>query len=100
MMSIVLESATQAVAQTTQSAAETTQPYSLSQHIKDLFQNYISNLDGQKPQDVYELFLGEFEKPFMEAMLSYTRHNQSKAAIILGLSRGTLRKKLKQYDLL
>jgi len=29
-----------------------------------------------------------------------TRGNQSKAAIVLGLNRGTLRTKLKQYGLL
>jgi Fis family transcriptional regulator len=34
------------------------------------------------------------------AVLEYTKNNQSKAAEILGLNRGTLRKKLKQYDLL
>ena len=30
----------------------------------------------------------------------YTKNNQSKEAELLGLNRGTLRKKLKQYDLL
>lgn len=74
--------------------------YSLAQHVKDLFQNYIKSLNGDTPSELYELFLGEFEKPFLESILTYTRHNQSKAAIILGISRGTLRKKLKQYDLL
>lgn len=74
--------------------------YSLSQHIKDLFQNYIVSLNGEAPHQLYELFLGEFEKPFFEAVLSFTRHNQSKAAALLGLSRGTLRKKLKTCDLL
>ena len=74
--------------------------YSLAQHIKDLFQNYIKSLQGESPCDIYNLFLSEFEKPFLEAILSYTRHNQSRAAIFLGISRGTLRKKLKQHDLL
>jgi Fis family transcriptional regulator len=32
--------------------------------------------------------------------MNYTRQNQSKTAELLGLNRGTLRKKLKQYDLL
>jgi Fis family transcriptional regulator len=31
--------------------------------------------------------------------MEYTRGNQTKAAIILGLNRGTLRKKLKIYGL-
>lgn len=74
--------------------------YSLAQHVKDLFQNYIASLKGETPSELYDLFLGEFEKPFLESVLAYTRHNQSKAAIVLGLSRGTLRKKLKLYDLL
>ena len=32
--------------------------------------------------------------------MGYTRNNQTKASIMLGLNRGTLRKKLKQYDLI
>jgi Fis family transcriptional regulator len=32
--------------------------------------------------------------------MAYTRNNQTKASIMLGLNRGTLRKKLKQYDLI
>jgi len=84
----------------TTTVTQTPEHYSLSQHIKDLFANYIKTLNGEAPHELYELFLGEFEKPFLEAVLSHTRHNQSKAAIILGISRGTLRKKLKEHDLL
>jgi Fis family transcriptional regulator len=36
----------------------------------------------------------------LEIVLKYTRHNQTRAAQVLGLNRGTLRKKLKQYGLL
>jgi Fis family transcriptional regulator len=36
----------------------------------------------------------------LEVVMKYTRHNQTKAANVLGLNRGTLRKKLKQYGLL
>lgn len=76
------------------------QAYPFSQQIKDLFNKYIAALNGEAPKELYELFLGEFEKPFLEAVLAYTRHNQSKSAILLGISRGTLRKKLKTYGLL
>jgi len=31
--------------------------------------------------------------------MKYTRGNQSRASIVLGLNRGTLRKKLKQYEI-
>ena len=40
------------------------------------------------------------EAPMLEVVMKYTRHNQTKAAQVLGLNRGTLRKKLKQYGLL
>jgi Fis family transcriptional regulator len=90
----------EAIAPTYEAPQAQQQAYPLSHQIKDLFNKYIAALDGETPRDLYDLFLGEFEKPFLEAMLTYTRHNQSKAAILLGISRGTLRKKLKTYDLL
>ena len=46
------------------------------------------------------MMLGEVEAPLMQAVMEYTKGNQSRAAIVLGLSRGTLRKKLKMYGLL
>jgi Fis family transcriptional regulator len=46
------------------------------------------------------MVLEEVEPPLLRAVLRHTRNNQSKAARMLGLSRGTLRKKLKQYGLL
>jgi len=44
--------------------------------------------------------LGGRWEQFFEAVLDYTGGNQSRAAQILGLNRATLRKKLKQYELL
>jgi Fis family transcriptional regulator len=44
--------------------------------------------------------LGEVEPPLFNAVLEYTQGNQTAAAAILGISRATLRKKLKQYQLL
>ena len=49
--------------------------------------------------DLYQLVIGEVEKPLFKAVLRYTNGNQSEAAEILGINRGTLRKKLKQYGL-
>jgi Fis family transcriptional regulator, factor for inversion stimulation protein len=60
---------------------------------------YFKNLDGSHPVDLYELVLKEVEVPIFEAALCYVGGNQSKAAKILGLSRGTLRKKIKDYKL-
>jgi Fis family transcriptional regulator len=42
----------------------------------------------------------EVEIPLLTAVLRHTNGNQTRAASMLGLNRGTLRKKLKQYDLI
>src|SRR5690606_34959049 len=62
--------------------------------------NYFQHLEGQEVTDVYEMVMAEVETPLLEVVMKYTRHNQTKAAQLLGLNRGTLRKKLKQYGLL
>lgn len=72
---------------------------SLQESVNYTLQQYIAKLDGQAPADLYNLVLAEVEKPLLEMVLKYTNNNQSKAAIILGLSRGTLRKKMAIYEL-
>ena len=61
---------------------------------------YLTELDGQLSTDVYQMVLAEVEAPLLAEIMVYTRNNQTKASLMLGLNRGTLRKKLKQYDLI
>ena len=72
----------------------------LHDSVRQSLENYITHHKGQLPGNLYELILAEVEAPLMEAVMEYTKGNQSRAAIVLGLSRGTLRKKLKMYGLL
>ncbi len=76
------------------------QPHSLRDSVERAVNNYFQHLDGQDVTDVYDMVLAEVETPLLEVVMKYTRHNQTKAAQVLGLNRGTLRKKLKQYGLL
>ncbi len=62
--------------------------------------NYFQNLDGQDVNNVYQMVMSEVEAPMLEVVMRYTRDNQTRASQVLGLNRGTLRKKLKQYGLL
>ena len=71
----------------------------LSSLTDECLHNYFTNLNGHKPGDLYQLVMGEVEKPLFRAVLTYTKGNQSEAAEILGINRGTLRKKLKTYKL-
>lgn len=81
-----------------QGASVSTQ--SLRDYVENAVNNYFQHLDGQDVTNVYEMVLSEVETPLLEVVMKYTRHNQTKAAEVLGLNRGTLRKKLKQYGLL
>ena len=60
---------------------------------------YFKNLNGHKTGNIYQMVMAEVEKPLLESVMGNVKNNQSKAAQILGISRSTLRKKLKQYDL-
>lgn len=62
--------------------------------------DFFRNLDGEPVNELYDMVLAEMEIPLLEKVLEYTRGNQTRAAEMLGLNRGTLRKKLKQYGLL
>ena len=75
-------------------------PQSLRQSVAQSLTQYFNELDGQQPNALYDLFMQQVEAPLFECVMQHTQDNQSKAAALLGLNRGTLRKKLKQYDLL
>ena len=71
----------------------------LRECVRDSLNQYLSQLKGHQVTDLYELVMNEVEVPLLETVLRHTHGNQSKAAKVLGMSRGTLRKKLKQYDI-
>lgn len=78
----------------------TSQARTLRDSVENCLQNYFAQLDGAPVTDVYQMVLSEVEAPLLEQVMRYTRNNQTKASTLLGLNRGTLRKKLKQYGLL
>jgi Fis family transcriptional regulator len=67
---------------------------------EDAIRQFIETLDGEETREFYNLVLAEVEEPLLRVVMEYTANNQSRAAAMLGLNRGTLRKKLRQYDLL
>jgi DNA-binding protein Fis len=73
------------------------EPKPLSESVRTALGKYFDKLENSFANNVYEMVLSEVEKPLLDAVMAFTRGNQSKAAIMLGLSRGTLRKKLKIY---
>jgi len=72
----------------------------LRKHAEEALDRYFASLNGDRPGDLYDLVLGQVEEPLFKAVMNYTQGNQSQAACILGINRGTLRKKLKSYALI
>ena len=69
-------------------------------HVERVVRQYFAMLGDEIPTDLYELILKEIEQPLLSVVLEKSRGNQTKCAQILGLNRGTLRKKLKIYGLM
>jgi Fis family transcriptional regulator len=69
-------------------------------HVETMLGEYFDVLDGEHPCDLYDVVMREVELPLLESVMRYVGNNQSQAADVLGLSRGTLRKKLKQHGIL
>jgi Fis family transcriptional regulator len=65
----------------------------------EALESYFASLNGHRPGQLYDLVLREVEEPLFRAVLDYAEGNQSRAADILGINRGTLRKKLRAYGL-
>ena len=72
----------------------------LRDQVRESLRIYFHNLGGQAPSHLYELVLSEVEAPLLETVMALVGGNQTRAAAILGLNRGTLRKKLRQHGFL
>jgi Fis family transcriptional regulator len=68
-------------------------------HTERALHDYFTSLNGHRPARLYDMVLREVEEPLFRAVLDYAAGNQSRAAVILGINRGTLRKKLRELGL-
>jgi Fis family transcriptional regulator len=60
---------------------------------------YLQDMNGHEVNDLYQVVLSEVEPAILDVVMNYVEGNQTEAAETLGISRGTLRKKLKTYGL-
>lgn len=69
----------------------------LREHMTSLLQEYFNSMDEAAASKNQNQVLKEVEAALYEAVMKFMRGNQSRAARFLGVSRGTLRTKLKEY---
>ncbi|WP_202114619.1 DNA-binding transcriptional regulator Fis [Vreelandella zhuhanensis] len=75
-------------------------PQPLREAVEVSMRRYFEHLDGSEASDLYAMVMAEVEAPLLACVLEHTQGNQTRAANVLGLNRGTLRKKLKHYGLI
>jgi Fis family transcriptional regulator, factor for inversion stimulation protein len=71
----------------------------LRSQAEEALQCYFETLNGHKPAHLYDLVMREVEEPLFKVVMDHVQGNQSRAATILGINRGTLRKKLKEFGI-
>lgn len=73
--------------------------HALNASVRAALEAYFDRMGNHEPRDLYELVLAEVEQPMIQTVMERCRGNQTLAARVLGLSRGTLRKKLARYGI-
>ena len=68
--------------------------------VESALNSYFDALDGENSCGLFDLVMAEVERPMLVSVMRHVGDNQSRAAAVLGLSRGTLRKKLLRHGLL
>jgi len=71
----------------------------LSACINAKLERYFKQLDGEKATSVYKMVNQEVEPVVIKFVLNMVDNNQSEASRILGINRGTLKKKIELYKL-
>ena len=56
--------------------------------------NYLLDSKDESSNKVYETIIKKVEKPLIKLVLDITKGNKKKAALILGINRNTLSKKM------
>lgn len=60
---------------------------------------YLKDMGNTPPDNLHERIVREVEVPLIQTVLEHTGRNQSRAAEILGMTRSTLRNRIRRYDL-
>ena len=72
----------------------------ISDCVRRCLKRYFRDLDGETPHAIYDMVIHCAEKPMLEVVMDQAGQNQTVAARMPGVSRGTLRRLLTDHGLL
>ncbi len=90
------------LAESTNTDALTEAPRPLRESAHEAISYFLAEIDtpaGQPYTEIYDMVMSQVEEPLLRAVMTFTQGNQSRASEMLGLNRGTLRKKLYRYGI-
>jgi Fis family transcriptional regulator len=73
------------------------QEQGLQELVYNLVNRFLIDNKGKPIDDLYDMVISQVEEPLIKAVMEKRRGNQLQAAKTLGISRGTIRKKLLRY---
>lgn len=74
-----------------------TEVNTLATTVETTIKTYMDSMDKDSISNLYDLLMEQIEPALFKTVIERSKYNQSRAASMLGLSRGTLRKKLSKY---
>ena len=80
-------------------APESSHRETLHECVSKAVKQYLADMGGHDPDDLYRLVLSQVEKPLIAEVLQWAGGNQCRTALALGISRGTLRKKMQLQNI-
>lgn len=72
----------------------------LRECVRTSIEDFLETLGDHPCQGLYAMVLTEVEAPLLKTVMTHCGGNQRSAAEMLGMNRGTLRKKLREHGLL
>ena len=72
---------------------------SISKIIKNETITYIDKMNGQGVNNLHNLFMYEVEKSLITTVLNHLNGNVTRTSDYLGINRGTLIKRIKEYGI-
>jgi Fis family transcriptional regulator len=71
----------------------------LQEYTRLLVRSYLHNLKGHQANNLNNLIIHEVEIGLILEVLSFTKGNLTEASVILGITRTTLRNKIRKHKL-
>ena len=71
----------------------------LEDFVERKLKEFVKKIKASQSRNLYTLLLKEIERPLISLTLKETNGNQIQAALILGMNRNTLRKKIKELKI-